>query len=60
MATSRWKPFRNLATPQDRVNRIFDAVITHPRRQAEQEDLAAGQWSRKTRTRRRSRPEVQG
>jgi HSP20 family protein len=45
MATTRWEPFRDLATLQDRVNRIFEDVITRPRRGAEQEDLAAGQWS---------------
>jgi hypothetical protein len=48
MATSRSEPCRDLATLQDRVNRLFDEVITRPRRQAKQEDLAAGQWSRKT------------
>jgi HSP20 family protein len=45
MATTRWEPFRDLAALQDRVNRIFEDVITRPRRGAEQEDLAAGQWS---------------
>ncbi len=45
MATARWEPFRDLAALQDRVNRIFEDVITRPRRGAEQEDLAAGQWS---------------
>jgi HSP20 family protein len=45
MAATRWEPFRDLATLQDRVNRIFDDLITRPRRGAEQEDLTAGQWS---------------
>jgi HSP20 family protein len=45
MATTRWDPFRDLATLQDRVNRIFEDVIARPRRGAEQEDLTAGQWS---------------
>jgi HSP20 family protein len=45
MATIRWEPFRDLAALQDRVNRIFEDVITRPRRGAEQEDLATGQWS---------------
>ena len=45
MATTRWEPFRDLAALQDRVNRIFEDVITRPRRGAEQEDLSAGQWS---------------
>jgi HSP20 family protein len=45
MATTRWEPFRDLATLQDRVNRIFEDVITRPRRGAEREDLTAGQWS---------------
>jgi HSP20 family protein len=45
MATTRWEPFRDLAALQDRVNRIFEDVITRPRRGAEQEDLAAAQWS---------------
>jgi HSP20 family protein len=45
MATTRWEPFRDLATLQDRVNRIFEDVITRPRRAAEQEDLTTGQWS---------------
>jgi HSP20 family protein len=45
MATTRWEPFRDLATLQDRVSRIFDDVITRPRREAEQEDLTAGHWS---------------
>jgi HSP20 family protein len=45
MATTRWEPFRDLATLQDRVNRIFEDVISRPRRGAEQEDLTAGQWS---------------
>jgi HSP20 family protein len=45
MATTRWEPFRDLATLQDRVNRIFEDVIARPRRGAEQEDLTAGQWS---------------
>jgi HSP20 family protein len=45
MATPRWEPFRDLAALQDRVNRIFEDVITRPRRWTDQEDLAAGQWS---------------
>jgi len=45
MATTRWEPFRDLAALQDRVNRIFEDVITRPRRGSEQEDLATGQWS---------------
>ena len=45
MATARWEPFRDLAALQDRVNRIFEDVITRPRRRTDQEDLAAGQWS---------------
>jgi HSP20 family protein len=45
MATTRWEPFRDLATLQDRVTRIFEDVISRPRRGAEQEDLTAEQWS---------------
>jgi HSP20 family protein len=45
VATTRWEPFRDLATLQDRVNRIFEDVITRPRRGTEQEEMTAGQWS---------------
>jgi HSP20 family protein len=45
MATTRWEPFRDLTALQDRVNRIFEDVITRPRRETEQEDIATGQWS---------------
>jgi HSP20 family protein len=45
MATARWEPFRDLAALQDRMSRLFEDVIARPRREAEQEDLAAGQWS---------------
>lgn len=45
MATARWAPFRDLATLQDRVNRMFEDVIARPRRGGEQEDMTAGQWS---------------
>jgi HSP20 family protein len=45
MATARWEPFRDLATLQDRVNRMFDDAIARPRRGGEQEDMTAGQWS---------------
>lgn len=45
MANARWEPFRDLAALQDRVNRMFEDVITRPRRGTEQEEMAAGQWS---------------
>jgi HSP20 family protein len=45
MANARWEPFRDLAGLQDRVNRMFEDVITRPRRGGEQEDLGTGQWS---------------
>lgn len=45
MANARWEPFRDLASLQDRVNRMFEDVITRPRRGPEQEEMAAGQWS---------------
>jgi HSP20 family protein len=45
MAATRWEPFRELMTLQDRLNRMFEDVIARPPRGAEQEDLTAGQWS---------------
>jgi HSP20 family protein len=45
MATTRWEPFRDLSALQDRVNRIFEDMITPPHRETDQEDLATGQWS---------------
>ena len=45
MANARWEPFRDLAGLQDRVNRMFEDAITRPRRGAEQEEMAAGQWT---------------
>jgi HSP20 family protein len=45
MATTRWDPFRDLAALQDRVNRIFEDVMTRPRRGAEPDDLNVDQWS---------------
>lgn len=42
MAIVRWEPFRNMATLQDRINRMFDDVFT---RAAENDDEAVvGGW----------------
>jgi HSP20 family protein len=45
MANARWEPLRDLIALQNRVNRMFEDVVTGPRRGAEQEDIAAGQWT---------------
>ena len=45
MATVRWEPFRDLVSLQDRVNRMFEDVITGPRGGAEREEMAQGQWT---------------
>jgi HSP20 family protein len=45
MATARWEPLRDLIALQNRVNRMFEDVVTGPRRGADQEDIAAGQWT---------------
>ncbi|HZC02589.1 MAG TPA: Hsp20/alpha crystallin family protein [Gammaproteobacteria bacterium] len=45
MATARWEPLRDLIALQNRVNRMFEDVVTNPRRGADQEDMAAGQWT---------------
>ncbi len=45
MASTRWEPFRDLATLSERVNRLFEDVFARPRRGPEQGDMAAGQWS---------------
>lgn len=45
MANARWEPFRDLAGLQDRVNRMFEDVITRPCRGVEQEEMTTGQWS---------------
>ncbi|WP_027359744.1 Hsp20/alpha crystallin family protein [Desulforegula conservatrix] len=43
MAIVRWEPFRNVATLQDRINRMFDDVFT--RAAAENDDEAVvGGW----------------
>ena len=46
MATARWEPFRDLAALQDRVNRLFEDVITRPRRgDRAGRPSGTGQWS---------------
>jgi HSP20 family protein len=45
MANARWEPLRDLIALHDRVNRIFEDVVTGPRKAAEQEDIAGGQWT---------------
>jgi HSP20 family protein len=39
--SSKWDPFRDLITIQDRMNRLFQDTMT---RQAGQETIEAGQW----------------
>jgi HSP20 family protein len=42
MTVTRWDPFRELLTIQDRMNRLFqDGLARHPG----QENIEAGQWS---------------
>ena len=45
MATARWEPFRGIVSLQERMNRMFEDAITGPRRGAEQEEMAPGQWA---------------
>ncbi len=42
MTLVRWDPFRNMATLQDRINRLFDDAF--PRTPGGDEDLAASTW----------------
>jgi HSP20 family protein len=42
MSMVRWDPFRNIATLQDRINRLFEDAF--PRTAGEDEDLAASAW----------------
>jgi HSP20 family protein len=42
MAIIRWDPFREIATLQDRMNRLFEDYSGHPRRA--EEDFATGSW----------------
>lgn len=42
MTTTRWDPFRDLMTIQDRMNRLFQETIA---RQRGEEELELGQWS---------------
>lgn len=42
MALVRWDPFRNLATLQGRINRLFeDAFPSHP---SNEDELSSGDW----------------
>lgn len=43
MTLIRWDPFRNVATLQDRINRIFED--TFPRSREVDQDIAAGAWT---------------
>jgi HSP20 family protein len=45
MANARWEPLQDLLALHDRVNRLFEDVVTGPRRAAQQEDIAAAQWT---------------
>jgi HSP20 family protein len=40
--TTRWDPFRDLTTIQDRMNRLFQETMA---RQRGQEEIEVGQWS---------------
>lgn len=42
MTTTRWDPFRDLMTIQDRMNRLFQDTLARSRGQ---EEIEAGQWS---------------
>src|SRR6267143_2437401 len=42
MTATKWEPFRDLLTIQDRMNRLFQEGLG---RRIGQEDLQAGQWS---------------
>ncbi len=42
MTLIRWDPFRNVATLQDRINRIFEE--TFPRSREVNQDITAGAW----------------
>lgn len=42
MALVRWDPFRNMATLQDRINRLFEDAF--PRAAQGDEDLSASAW----------------
>ena len=41
MTSTRWDPFRDLVAIQDRMNRLFQEVLS---RQRGQEELETGQW----------------
>ncbi len=43
MATQHWDPFRDLATLQDRMNRLFEESLTRSRR-GEEDTIASG-WA---------------
>lgn len=45
MATARWEPFRDILSLHAWMNRLFEDAMTRPSREAEQEELAPGQWS---------------
>lgn len=42
MTIIRWDPFKNMATLQDRINRLFDDAF--PRTAADEEDMNACAW----------------
>ncbi len=42
MTTTRWDPFRDLTTIQDRMNRLFQDTMA---RQRGQENIESGQWA---------------
>jgi len=42
MTTTRWDPFRDLMSIQERMNRLFQETLA---RQQGQEDIQAGQWT---------------
>ena len=42
MSMVRWDPFRNMATLQDRINRLFDDAF--PRAADSDEDLSSSDW----------------
>ncbi len=42
MSLVRWDPFKNMATLQDRINRLFDDAF--PRSAGGDEDLSASAW----------------
>ena len=45
MAIIRWEPFRDLASLQDRMNRLFDESFRGINRGAGEEDWALGAWA---------------